>query len=251
MTNIKKHNSFLFLFAAILLLASSCASSEKKSKVAPADELYGKALNFYLKGFYESSETELLTLLNEHPLSSYAKEAQLLLANNYYESEKYDEAASYYATFHAIHPSHSKASYALFQKAMSHFKQVLTADRDQSETKKALFAFEDFLNVYPSGLYTARAVELIGFLNDRLAQNEFYVGKFYYKDENFEGALFRFGELIRLYPKAKVIDKTLYFVGKSYLELGEDDLAKETFENLINAFPESPYAGDAKTELDS
>lgn len=247
----KLHSRPFFLVAAIIILMSSCASTEKKPEIAPPDELYAKGLQFYLKGFTDSSETELITLLNEYPLSEYAKEAQLLLADNYYESEKYDEAASYYATFHVIHPSHSKAPYALFQKAMSHFKQVLSDDRDQSETKKALFSFEDYLNVYPEGFYSARAKKLMVFLNNRLAENEFYIGKFYYKDKNFEGALFRFGEIIRLYPNATVMDKTLYFVGKSYLELGEDDRAKETFENLINTFPESPYAGEARSEIDS
>jgi outer membrane protein assembly factor BamD len=132
---------------------------------------------------------------------------------------------------------------------MSYFKELLTIDRDQTTTKKVLFAFEDFIKTYPENPYSAKAEELCFFLKKRLAESEFYVGKFYFKSKKYKGALSRFVIILRDYPDVGLADKALYYIGECYSSLGEEELARDAFSTLVTEYPESPFAAIASNRL--
>lgn len=240
---------FAFLCFITLLAISGCAATQELQGARDPKELYDKGTLAYQGQRYEEAETAFKTLLNEHPLSRYSVEAQISLADVYYVQEKYEDAVSYYTNFAALHPTHPKAAYSMFQKGMCHFKEVLSIDRDQSATRKALFAFEDLRLAYPGSSYTTKAIELTGFLKKRLAEREFYVARFYYKNKNYKGALSRFRDLLKNYPEAGFTDTALYYIGESYMKLGEKKLADDAFSTIISNFPESPYVKGAIDRL--
>lgn len=239
--------AFLIL-ASVSIIGCSAANQEIQGLRDPR-ESYDKAMAAYLGERYEEAEKEFRGLMDDHPLSPYAVEAELMLGDVCYATEKYDDASSYYTNFIALHPTHPRASYALFQKGMSHFKDILSLDRDQTSTRKALFAFEDLLAAYPASSYTGKAKELSGFLRRRLADREFYVGSFYFKGKNYKGALARFRDILKDYPEVGITDAALFYIGESYAKLGETVLAKEAYTAILNTYPDSPYAGDARSRL--
>lgn len=229
----------LIIVAALAL--SSCSSGKNLKAEMTAEKRYAIALDNFRDSDYVDAEVDFLAVIESFPLSPYAIESQLLLADTYFALEEYEEASSYYTTFVALHPGHKKAEYGLFQKGMSHFKNISTIDRDQRETRRSLFAFKDLLTFHPSSVYSNKAEELILFLDGRLAEREFYIGKFYFKDKKYHGALSRFRNILRDYSDSEVVDKTLYYITETYVSLGEWDLAKSTYASLLNEFPESPY----------
>ncbi|MCC6503101.1 MAG: outer membrane protein assembly factor BamD [Deltaproteobacteria bacterium] len=233
---------------AAAALISGCAAPDVDVR-RDAASLYSSAVESYLAGRLDESEKSLKSIAEDHPLSQYATDAQLLMGDVSFAMENYEDAASYYTSFVALHPSHPRASYAQFQKGMSHFKDVLSFDRDQTATRKALFAFDDLLAAYPDSPYSPRAKELVSFLKNRLAEREFYIANFYYKNRNYKGALGRLRDILAQYPEAGISDKTLFYIGESYLKLGERELAHETFSALISNYPASPFALEAKGKL--
>ena len=239
---------FLISCAALLLLAS-CATTNKKAEVPAVDTLYAKGISSYENGLYEEAEVSFKSITDEYPLSPQAVEAELMLGDTYYVSERYDEASASYTAFQAFHPGHPKAAYALFQKGMSHFKEVLSVDRDQTKTKKALFAFEDLVKFYPESPYAEKSKEVVSFLRTRLAGSEMYVGRFYYKTKNYKGALRRFSIVIKDYRDTNAVDEALYYIGETYDSLGEKELAKEAFGSLVSDFPRSSFFEVAKSRL--
>lgn len=237
---------FLFvLLAGFVLFGCATAKKELSYSGAPA-AIYTQAMAAYGDAHYGEAEVLFKRLMEQHPLSPYSVEAQLMLGDVCYMGQRYEEAASYYTSFIAMHPGHPKASYAFFQKGMSHFKGVLTIDRDQTSTRKALFAFQDLLKNYPGCEYAEKADEIVDFLRKRLAEREFYVGKFYLKGDNYKGALARFRDILQKYPDCGLTDQALYYIGVAYSELGERTLAREAFSGLMSDYPESPYAEDAE-----
>ncbi len=247
-TRVFNASTLLLLFSTLIIL-SGCAGVSEVTVSRDPKELYDKAMTSYLSDKYEDAEKYFRAIMEDHPLSPYALEAQLMLGDVCYASEKYDEANSYYTNFVALHPSHPRAPYALFQKGMSHFKDILTIDRDQTSTKKALFAFEDLKRAYPESPYSEKAGELISFLKRRLADREFYIARFYFKNENYKGALSRLKDILSDYPDVGITDETLYYIGESYLKLGEKKLASDAYTTLISNFPKSPFVEDAKDSL--
>lgn len=245
---LRTFSAVFLLFAAFAMQGCSTVNSEVAPQRSPK-ELYDSAMSEYLSNNYGEAERLLKALLENHPLHPLEVEAQLLIGDVAYANEKYDDASSYYTNFLALHPTHSRASYALFQKGMCHFQDVLTIDRDQTATKKALFAFEDLLASYPDSPYSAKAKDLKAFLKKRLADRELYVAEFYFKSKNYKGALARLRDLLKNYPETGLNDAALFYIGQSYFELGEEGLAKETFKTLLTNFPESSYAEDAKDRI--
>jgi len=237
------------LLLAAVLLVSGCASVKTTEAMRAPKELYDKGVKEYMQGRYEDAETTLRALMEQSPLSPYALRAELILGDVSYASGKFDEAAAYYTNFTAMHPGHARAAYALFQKGMSHFKDILSIDRDQTSTRKALFAFEDLRDAYPDSPYSKRAVELISFLRRRLAERELYIARFYFKGKKYKGALRRLREILEEYPDSGLSDSALYYIGESYRRLGEQRLSRDAFAALVKDFPESRFADEAKSRL--
>lgn len=251
MNNMKNAKSAIAAMAVIFFASifAGCASNKNMVDSRPAKELFESAMHDYLEEKFDDSERTFKTLMENYPLSAYAVDAQLLIGDVCFAADRYDEAASYYTNFVAMHPAHPRASYALFQKGMSYFKDVLTIDRDLTATRKALFAFEDLIAGYGGSPYAAKSKELREFLRKRMAQREFYVANFYFKGKNYKAALQRFREILKNYNDAGLSDETLYYVGESYARLGEEALAKDAFSTLVNNFPESPFAVRAKARI--
>ena len=241
------------LFTAYCLLFTvftGCASTQEEiSKNNNPALLYSEGAALYYDGDYNEAIKKFKKVIEDYPLSLFAVDAELFLADAYYVSAQHSDAASYYANFISLHPNHPKAAYAMFQKGMSYFREVLSIDRDQTTTQKALLAFNDIISIYPTTIYAYKAKELVVFLKRRLAEREFYIGNFYFKNKKYKGALARFAEILKKYPDVGMSDKALYYIGKSYVELGEKDLAKDTFSTLIANFPDSLFIQDVKNWL--
>lgn len=247
---------YAFLLIALMSAASfsfflgGCtAANDNLAAIRDPKELYDMAMTSYLNNNFADSEKSFKTIMEEHPLSPYATEAQIMLGDVCYALGRYDDAGSYYTSFAAMHPTHQRAAYAVFQKGMTHLKEVLSVDRDQTSTKKALFAFQDLTSGYPSSPYTPKAQELIVFLKRRLAQRELYIAEFYFKNNKYKGALSRLRDILKTYPDTELIDKTLYLIGESYGKLGEPILARDAYNTLIINYPLSPLAADARDRL--
>jgi outer membrane protein assembly factor BamD len=60
------------------------------------------------------------------------------------------------------------------------------------------------LTTYPNTKYADEAAKKIAICQERLAQNQFYVGRFYYKQEAYPAAVHRFEQLLAAYPNDPV-----------------------------------------------
>lgn len=241
-----------FLFIAVLFVSGltlGCTSTKHLEKQRTAKELYDTALESHIGERLMDAEAGYKQLMELHPVSPFAVKAQLKLADLYFMREENDSAAAYYTNFVALHPAHPDAAYALFQKGMSLFKNVLGADRDQTSTRKALFAFEDLRLDYKDSAYDEKAIELMVFLKRRLADRELYVAHFYFKNKKYKGALVRFGGILELYSEVGLNPETLFYIGESYRKLGETESARETYRSLVEAHPGDAFARRARTAL--
>lgn len=237
----------------VLLLLLGCAGKKDKGlKTVQGDPetLYKQALADFNAKKYKNAIEKFELLRSNFPDSSpYATWAELRVADSHFFLKEYVEAAAGYEEFKKIHPTYGEGAYVQFQIGMSYFNWMTTSDRDQTFTKKALASFEYLVANYPSSLFTEKGKDKIGLCKRQLAEHEYFVGDFYYRQEKYQAAASRFEGLLEKFPKWPDEDKTLLYLGKTYLGLNEEGKAKETLGRLIKDYPGSPSAREAKTIL--
>jgi len=234
-------------------LLFGCGGKGKDLKKIEGDPeiLYKQGLSRFNKKDYHDAQKKFEELKSSFPDSPpYTLWAELKVGDCHFLKKEYVEAIAAYEEFKKIHPGHEEIPYVQFQIGMSYFNQMLTLDRDQASTKKALSTFEYLIANSPPSLFTEKAKEKIGVCKKRLAEHEFCIADFYYKRGRFEAAALRFEGLLEKFPKDPDEDKTLYFLGKSYLELGQWEKAELTFMKIVTDYPKSPHFKEARAILD-
>jgi len=241
------------LIPLLLLLLVGCASKGKDVKTVQGDPqiLYQEGLVQYNKRLYEEALKKFEDIKSSFPDSPpYSVLAELKVADCHFQRESYPEAIAAYEEFRKIHPTNEEIPYVLYQIGMSYYNQMRTPDRDQAPTRKALTSFEYLIASSSENFFAERAKEKVAICRKRLADHEFYVGEFYFRQKKYEGAAHRFEGLLEQFPKSEDEDKTLFFLGKSYMELGRGEEAKEVLTRLVTDYPKSLYSRDARTVLD-
>ncbi len=238
--------TLLKLFVILLLVTVAGCSGAKLKRDKPADVVYKEAMDFFEREDYEDAIAAFQELNAKYPGSEYTVQAKLRIADSYYKDENYPEAISAYREFEKLHPSNENVPYAVFQTGMSYFDQMLTIDRDQTPT---VAEFARLLSRFPGSKYTDEAKKNLGTARNNLAENEFYVGSFYFRKDNYKAALDRFDAVRSKYPEFAGMDKVLFYAAKAYIEIDEKDKGKALLEKIGNDYPLSSYTNKAKKIL--
>lgn len=218
------------LFAIIFMtfFLSGCAMWDRffsEEEKAPA-QLMADGITAFKKGHFEAATEAFQKVKDRYPYSRFAIEAELKMADALYERELYDEAFDAYSEFERLHPKNTDMPYVIYRKAMCHFSQVSTIDRDQSHTMQAKEEFERLVRKFPRTEYARKAARKIRNCYINLAEYELYVGHFYYKMKKYRTAMNRYRYLLRTYP-----DMGQYHEALEYLSKCKEKLAQEPRED--------------------
>ena len=170
-------------------------------------------------------------------------------AEAFYRKDDTIEAAPEYERFLELYPRHRYSDYAQFKLGLSYFKQRLTIDRDPEAVEKALSAFETLLIRYPNSPYVDVTKEKMTACREHLARYAVYVGRFYYKDEQYPAAIARFENVTAMYPDSPVAGEALYYLALSYRKAGDESKARAALRELIEKYPTDAKAEPAKKLL--
>lgn len=236
------------LLIVVSVLAFACSGPRINPSIGD-EALFKEGLAFFEKKSYKKAIAYFKELTSNYPESELKTEARLLLADAYFANRQFDEAAEAYLNFRGAHPTHVKIPYAVYRTGLSYFQQLGKIDRDQSIAQKALTEFEGLVAEFPSSEYASDAREKRGQAKSFLAKREFYVGEFYYRQGKYNAALGRFFTILEKYSDTELAPSALLLAAKSYIDMGETELAKEALTALANGYPRSEYASEVKSLL--
>ncbi len=228
-------------------LGSACTGTDRK--VLPPQVLFKKARRAIQVENYEKAQEYLNQLMEDSPDSKERVLAQLLLADVYYKQELYEEAKFNYGKFLELYPLHKLAPRAQYFKAMTEFRRIDIATRDQTFTHNAKAEFEKLVRVYPKSAYAAKAKEKIKRCISFLAENELEIGRFYYRTSAYQSAISRFKGLLKEYPEQSFRDEVLFLLGESYREEENYENARQYFRQLLREHPRSEFTHEARARL--
>jgi len=248
----------LVAIISVALILSGCGGKKKAPKDPfagqTAEEIYQLALHQMEKNRYGKARTTLQAALGRSTTTpELISKVHLGLADAYF----YDggilnlaEALSRYTNFLTFYPNHDRVDYAQYQIGLCHLKQVLTPDRDQTQTQRALNEFLKLRAQYPNSQYVAPAEEKANEARELLAESEFRIGQFYFKNEAYEGALDRFRLVLEEYPLYSRKPRLYLLLGRSLLELDREAEGRLYLQKLVSEFPDSDAAYEAATLLE-
>jgi outer membrane protein assembly factor BamD len=252
-------NMRLHVFLSVALLWCSACSlpslpslpwSSHAAKVDPtAEALYQEGLRAFNEKKYVRAIDSFSKLRTDFPFSPLITEVELKIADAYYLNQQYPEAINAFKEFQSMHPTHEQMPFVTLRLGQAHFDQFTSADRDQKNTEIAKGYFETVITKYPKSPQAAEAKAKLAKAIEYLAEHEFNVAYFYYQQEKYPAARDRFEEIVRKYKDTPTAVKSLFYLGESYRNEKNAVRASLAYEALIQHYPQSKFAAEARTQL--
>jgi len=221
------------LSVVVLFLCAGCSPSsmwyyfQKKEPVRSTPEaLYARGTKEYQHGYYKNAREFYTRLKEEHPLHEYAALAELGIADSFYSDKEYLDAENAYRDFVTLYPNNENIPYALYQIGMCHYLQIGAIDRDQTETIKARREFERLIARYPQSKLAPLAEKLVRECKQKMAENEFYVAEFYFKQKKYAAALKRFETIARDYAGVGLDLKVEAYIAETKVRMAKEEKSK-------------------------
>lgn len=241
--------TYRYLSIILLTLLLTACGSQKVVPHNSAEKYFKQGEGFYESGLYEDAITSWEKVRDSYYSPELNMLAELKIAEAYYRSERYEEAAAAYEDFLKQHPDNNRSADVIYHLGLSYYQQILSADRDQTSTEKAKGAFEELLRRFPDYPQAEEVGYLIQRCNNRLAAHEVYVGHYYLKTKHPRAAIKRLEKVLVNYPNYYYRDEAYFYLGQAYLQSGEKDKAKDIFNKLFDQFPGSEYLVKAQKIL--
>src|SRR5882724_8825160 len=214
-----------------------------------AEALYEEGTQYFAEKRYLRAIDVLTKLKTEYPFSPQLTDAELKIADAYYLNQQYPEAINAFKEFQSMHPTNENIAFVVFRLGQAHLDQFTSIERDQKNTEIAKTYFENVITNYPKSPYASAAREQLAKSVGYLAEHEFNVAFFYLQQEKYPAARERFEEIVRKYRGTPVAAKSLFFLGESYRKEKNNVKAILAYEALLQYYPESKFAPEAKTYL--
>lgn len=251
-------------FALILvlppILLSACGGPERPRNLSYGDSAradYERAKQSFDNDDCLEAEPAFRKVRRDYPYSRYAALAELRIADCLLMQNKPVEAIAAYRRFVRNRPSHDEVPYARFKIAEAYYKQIPeewilsppTEELDQGPTREALRQLRRFILDFPDDPRVADANSMVKKSLAVLARHELYVANFYLGRGHPRAAVMRLETLLRAYEGSGVEPEAMLLLGRTYLNMQNREKAKETFESLVQRYPRSGHAEQARGYL--
>lgn len=239
------------------MLSAGCGGTNPTAALS-----YGEnARRSYENAFRAYEDRDCLTadplfrrIRREYPYSRFAALAELRVADCHLIQSQYTEAIRAYRSFIRHRPAHEDVPYAHFKIAESYHRQIPSEfflsppphERDQAPTRSALRQLRRFILDFPEDERVEQAREMVRSALTQLALHEYYVAEFYFGRDRPRASVGRLRHLLDVYEGSSIEPQALLLLGRVYLHMQEVRDAQRTFEELVERFPESGFAEQAR-----
>jgi outer membrane protein assembly factor BamD len=224
--------------------------SSSAAKADPsAEALFDEGMRAFNDKKYVRALDSFTKLRTNYPFSPQMTQVELKIADAYYLNQQYPEAVNAFKEFQSMHPTNENIPFVTLRLGQAHFDQFTATDREQKNTEIAKGYFDNVVTNYPKSPQAAEAKDKLAKSVEYLAEHEFNVAQFYFQQEKFPAARDRFEEIIRKYKSTPTAVKSLFYLGESYRKEKNGVRAALAYEALIQHYPQSKFAAEAKSQL--
>lgn len=247
--------AFLALALCPLVVLGACSSNTPvNAGPGEADQILLDRGNAALKEkAWTRARTYFSELLESYPQSPLRAEAKLGVGDSFLgenNSASYVYAQNEYREFLAFYPTNQKADYAQMQLGMVHFNQMLSPQRDQTETREAIKEFQTFVDRYPNSPLINQVKQRLREARDRLSDADMIVANFYLSIRLYSGAEPRYRHVLQTDPEYTRKDSLYFHLAETLEKTNKKPEALPYYERLLKEYEKSEYLEEATRRVD-
>ena len=255
-----KNLACLLMFSLVLF---SCGEYQKVLNRGTAEEQYKMATKMYESNKYSKALRLFEKITPTYRGKPQMERIQFMVAQSNFNEKSYSSSAYYFDRFAKNYPKSSKKEEASFLSAYSYKLASPRFSLDATDTKKALEAFQTFIDTYPDSDKIEEANTHYKELRYKLQKKSFEIAKTYYRTadydlRNYKSSIQAFDNLLSDYLGSEFKEEAYYyrlkaahdFVLKSTVRRKPERIkdAIEAYEKLKRNFPESKFM-EASNEM--
>jgi outer membrane protein assembly factor BamD len=229
----------LSVFASVLSLAlvvglMGCSGSQRVTHSSPK-QAYEKGMKQFEKENYNKALRYFRGVLSYGRGNEWGPEAQFQLAMTQRKLEKYLVAANEFRRFTQIYRNDPMVPRAEYEQARAYYARSPHYQLSQTDTRKAIELFQLFIDRYPDHELVPEAQKKINELRAKLAHKKFDAGKLYERRDMWRAATQTYEDVFNQYPDTPWADNALLGALRSYIRYADRSVRQKQAERYREA----------------
>ncbi|MBM4170073.1 MAG: outer membrane protein assembly factor BamD [Ignavibacteria bacterium] len=229
----------------LMLSAPGCSSSDATIQMS-AEERYARGMSLYEDEDYLEAIDEFRIVTLQFQGTALADDAQFMMGESRFGREEYLLAAYEYELLYQTMPTSEYVSRARYRRAESFYRLSAPSYLDQENTKKAIDAFQAFIEYYPTDALVSEAEKKIAELNSKLARKEYENGLIYMKMEYYRAAMVSFEYILEHFHDTPFAEPALLKKAEALYARKRYEESKEELERFLRKYPASTLKENAE-----
>ena len=253
--------AFLSCLSILILGFSSCGEYQAILKSKDTELKYQKASSYFNDKQYIKAQTLLDEVTSYYRGTDRSQDVLIYLSRCYMGQKDYSGAAEYYQAYIRNYPKGRYIIEARFQVGHCYYLNAPDARLDQTETKKAIEFFTQFVELYPDSPYAQQAYQEMNELYDKLAYKEYLSAKLYYNLGTYLGNNYLSAEIVaknamKDYPTNKYQEELNWLILQAKyqqlvnsLDSKREERARDTedeYYSFVTQYPNSKHRAAAE-----
>lgn len=237
-------------FAAIacVLVLAACGGNANRYQGVQPETLFQMATEALASRDHDRAIEVLDRILIAHGDWDRLPEARLMLGDVYFDRGDYLTARSEYQRFIDRYAGHARSGDAALGICRSLASLTPAPQRDQGYTEQAIASCRNVVIDFAGQEESAEAARISNELRRTLAEKEFLNAEFYFKRRLWDAAIKYYEFVATLYPESEFAPPALLGLVRANERIGYDDLAEEARQRLLERYPDSAAAAEARVE---
>jgi outer membrane protein assembly factor BamD len=246
----------VILVSCGLLFASCGGDFNRLQKSSDAQAKYDAAIKYYKSAEYIKAQQLFEQLLSIYRGTEKAEDISYYYAYcNYYVGD-YVMGGFYFSSYYRTYPHTKRAEECEFMKAFCEYLLSPIYSLDQTDTKKAIEAFQTFVDDYPNSDKVKECNKYIDLLREKLERKYFEIAKGYYTIESYHAASVALTNYVKDYPNSKYLEESYFLIIKCDFLYADNSVQKQKggrlqkvmqdYLKFVDEYPKSDYLKQAE-----
>jgi outer membrane protein assembly factor BamD len=252
-----------FIISCLFLVLFVFSNCKNENVIKSGDSLstaFEKAKNLYENGEYTDAIEAFETVIRIGRGTDFGREAQFLLAQSYFENERYLLASAEFERYISQFPRTQKRQTAQFREAYCYYKLSPRYRLDQKYTHTAIEKFQLYNDRYPDSEKVEEGAKYISEMRKKLAKKLYHSADLYMRTDRYEAAIIYYDLTIDQYPETMWAQRALVeeinayniYASRSVQSKQQERYQKavSTYEKFVQLFPNGEYRSEAENHVD-